>query len=119
MTLTTAFAANNEKNNTNAKAAATTTEAFDGNYDMRINYGALSNALRLNSYQREMLELVHDRFVIAMRKAGRADEALRDAKVRKAANTELKNMSYVLDRDQYRKFNTLLNVTLLNRGLLK
>ncbi len=117
MTLTTAFAAETNRENENSKTASV--EELYMNYNMNVNYDALAHTLRLNADQREMVELVHDRFIRSMRKAGRATEAERSNKVRKAANTELKNMKYVLDNDQYRMFNTLLNATLVNRGLLK
>ncbi len=117
MTLTTAFAAEEKRENENAKTASV--EELYMNYNMNVNYDALAHTLRLNADQREMVEFVHDRFIRAMRKAGRAAETERSNKVRKAANTELKNMKYVLDESQYRKFNALLNATLVNRGLLK
>ncbi len=116
MTLTTAFAAETKTENKNTKTA--TVEELYKNYNMDVNYDALAHSLRLSNDQREMVELVHDRFIRSVRKAGRATEAERVSKVRKAANTELKNMRYVLNDEQYRKFNTVLNATLVNRGLL-
>ena len=54
-----------------------------------------------------------------MRKAANAEASERAELVKKAATKELKYMHYVLNEKQYRKYNTLLNLTLENRGLLK
>lgn len=51
-----------------------------------------------------------------MNEAGRTDVSERSDKVKQAADKEMKYMSYILTRDQYRKFNTLLKVTLNYRG---
>ncbi len=116
MTLTTAFAAGTTKEDKNVKDASL--EELYQNYNMDVNMDALARTLSLSDYQRKRVEGVHYHFVRSMRKAGRATEAERSSKVLKAANTELKNLRYVLDADQYRKFNALLNTTLINRGLL-
>ncbi len=119
MTFATTFAANNEKRIMNAKPVAVTAANMNQNYDMRVNYRALASTLGLNAYQMEVVEMIHGKFVNDMFNAEMADESVRAEKVRKAANTELMNMKYVLNEKQYRKFNTLLNTTLVNRGLLK
>ncbi len=119
MTFATTFAANNEKRIMNAKPVAVTAANMNQNYDMRVNYRALASTLGLNAYQMEVVEMIHGKFVNDMFDAEMADESVRAEKVRKAANTELMNMKYVLNEKQYRKFNTLLNITLVNRGLLK
>ena len=46
----------------------------------------------------------------------KADEV--DALVRKAVNKDLQYMSYILNKEQYRKYVMLLNATMNNRGLL-
>ena len=61
----------------------------------------------------------HDQFINDMRKAANAEASERAELVKKAATKELKYMHYVLNEKQYRKYNTLLNLTLENRGLLK
>ena len=53
-----------------------------------------------------------------MDKAAQADAAQRKELVKAAAARELQYMGYVLNDKQYSKFNTLLNLTLSNRGLL-
>jgi hypothetical protein len=53
-----------------------------------------------------------------MNKAGKADESLRKELVTKAASRELQ-VCVRCSTGAFRKFNTLLNVTLNNRGLLK
>jgi hypothetical protein len=39
--------------------------------------------------------------------------------LQKVLDIDMRYMSYVLERDQYRKYLALINVTLNNRGLLK
>ncbi len=117
LSMTMAFAGNSESD---AKAkSAHAAVATEANYDMAVNYYSLAQALGLYGDQIEVIEFVHDRFVNEMNKAGKADESLRKELVTKAASRELQGMRQVLDKEQFRKFNTLLNVTLNNRGLLK
>lgn len=117
LSMTMAFAGNSESD---AKAkSADAAVATEANYDMGVNYYSLAQALGLYGDQIEVVEFVHDRFVNEMNKAGKADESLRKELVTKAASRELQGMRQVLDKEQFRKFNTLLNVTLNNRGLLK
>ena len=117
LSMTMAFAGNSESD---AKAkSADAAVATEANYDMAVNYYSLAQALGLYGDQIEVIEFVHDRFVNEMNKAGKADESLRKELVTKAASRELQGMRQVLDKEQFRKFNTLLNVTLNNRGLLK
>lgn len=65
------------------------------------------------------MEFIHDRFVNEVNKAGKADASVRKELITKAANKELAAMRQVLDKEQYRKYSTLLNITLNNRGLLR
>ena len=41
----------------------------------------------------------------------------RSKMVEKAVNKDLAYMNYILNKDQYRKYVMLLNITLANRGL--
>ena len=92
MTMSMAFA-NTE--NIPENAPEVTEASTAANYDMTVNY-------------------IND-----MRKAANAEASERAELVKKAATKELKYMHYVLNEKQYRKYNTLLNLTLENRGLLK
>ncbi len=113
MTMTVAFASKSEK------APEVTATNMVQNYDMRVNYRNLASTLDLNDYQREAVELIHNKFVNEMKSAETADASVRQDLVQKAADKELQYMSYVLNGKQYDKFAKLLNLTLSNRGLLK
>ena len=89
------------------------------NYDMTVNYSKLATTLELSADQIDAVEAIHDQFINDMRKAANAEASERAELVKKAATKELKYMHYVLNEKQYRKYNTLLNLTLENRGLLK
>jgi hypothetical protein len=99
--------------------SAKTENVNEVNYDMTVNYGSLANALGLDYYQLESVERIHERYINDMNKVAKAPEADKAELVKKVTEKELKRMSYVLDREQYRKFNMLINTTLVNRGLLK
>ena len=86
---------------------------------MTVNYSKLATTLELSSDQIDAVEAIHDQFINDMRKAANAEASERAELVKKAATKELKYMHYVLNEKQYRKYNTLLNLTLENRGLLK
>lgn len=98
-----------------AKAENTT----EVKYDMTVNYSSLANTLGLDFEQLESVERIHDRYIYDMNKAAKAADDARENLVREATAKELKRMSYVLNRDQYRKYNMLINATLINRGLIK
>ncbi|MGI6242956.1 MAG: hypothetical protein ACOYJK_05420 [Prevotella sp.] len=119
LSMTMAFAENSDKNNVETKKAPEVTATnMRNNYDMSLNYNSLASTLGLNSYQAEAVQLIHNKFVGEMNEVAQADATDRSAMVKQAADKELKYMSYILTRDQYRKFTMLLNVTLHNRGLL-
>lgn len=88
------------------------------NYDMTVNYNRLAVALNLDGDQIESVKLIHGDYIKAMNAAAKAPEAEKKEMVRKATQKELARLRYVLDRDQYRKYNMLINATLTNRGLI-
>ena len=83
----------------------TANNANAANYDMTVNYNRLAVALNLDGDQIESVKLIHGDYIKAMNAAAKAPEAE-------------KRLRYVLDRDQYRKYNMLINATLTNRGLI-
>lgn len=95
-----------------------TNNANAANYDMTVNYNRLAMALSLDGDQIESVKLIHGDYIKAMNAAAKAPEAEKKELVRKATQKELARLRYVLDRDQYRKYNMLINATLTNRGLL-
>lgn len=96
----------------------TTNNANAANYDMTVNYNRLAVALNLDGDQIESVKLIHGDYIKAMNAAAKAPEAEKKEMVRKATQKELARLRYVLDRDQYRKYNMLINATLTNRGLI-
>lgn len=120
MSMTVAFAGNNEKNVVKVQnAAEVAAAALDQNYDMTVNYRSLASTLGLNSYQMQAVEIIHNKFVEEMAAAQDAHNDERAHLVKKATDKELQFMGFVLNDKQYDKFSQLLNLTLANRGLLK
>ena len=118
LSMTTVFAENTEKNGKTQKAPEVTVATMNNNYDMSIKYRSLASKLELNDYQREAVQLIHNKFVTEMRNAQSANDAERKGLVKKASDKELQYMGYVLNDKQYNMFSTLLSLTLGNRGLL-
>ena len=96
MSMTTTFAENEGMN---------TTEA----YNMTVNMKSLAHALGLTNDQVES--------VTEMMFAAQYGKDERSKMVEKAVNKDLAYMNYILNKDQYRKYVMLLNITLANRGL--
>lgn len=120
MSMTVAFAGNNfGDENKDAKKAEATTVTEMSKYNMTMDYSKLARTLHLNENQMEGVIYVHDRFIRDMRKAGKADEDAREALVNKAVGREYANMKYILNREQFAKFRTIINSTIMNRGLVK
>ena len=104
MSMTTTFAENEGMN---------TTEA----YNMTVNMGKLAKALGLTNDQVESVAEVHKTFTAEMMFAAQYGKEERAKMVEKAVTKDLAYMHTILNKDQYRKYLTLLNVTLVNRGL--
>jgi hypothetical protein len=107
--MTTAFA---EDENTNA---VNNIEA----YKMDVNMDKLSQVLHLAADQREAVENIHHIFNTEMVHAAQYGNNDRDAMVKRAIDTDVKRMRYVLSEDQMRTYLLLLNTTINNRGLNK
>ena len=104
MSMTTTFAENEGMNATEA-------------YDMTVNMKKLSQALGLTMDQVESVAEVHKTFSSEMMFAAQYGKDERTKMVEKAVNKDLAYMNYILNKDQYRKYVMLLNMTLINRGL--
>lgn len=86
-------------------------------YNMHVNYDRLAQSLGLTMDQKEAVEDIHRTFIIEMRNAGEAPNDERPEMVKKAVYRDLQNMQVVLNKEQYKKYNAILNATLNNRGL--
>ena len=104
MSMTTIFAENEGMN---------TTEA----YNMTVNMKNLARTLNLSKDQVESVAEVHKTFSSEMVFAAQYGKEERTKMVEKAVNKDLAYMNYILNKDQYRKYVMLLNMTLVNRGL--
>lgn len=107
LTLTVAHAENEEARSANNVEA----------YDMKVNFRKLALTLNLNVDQMDAVEQIHTTFCQDMMLAAYANKDEREAMVDEAVKKDVRYMRYVLDRDQYRKYLILLNLTLQNRGL--
>lgn len=107
MSMTVLFAENDNAASVNAVQA----------YDMTVNMKKLSEALNLSKDQVEGVEEVHKTFAAEMVFAAQYGKEERQKMVEKAINKDLAYMNYMLNKDQYRKYVMLLNVTLNNRGI--
>ena len=104
MSMTMTFAENEGMNATEA-------------YDMTVTMKKLSQALGLTMDQVESVAEVHKTFSSEMMFAAQYGKDERTKMVEKAVNKDLAYMNYILNKDQYRKYVMLLNMTLINRGL--
>ncbi len=86
-------------------------------YDMSVNMEKLGMVLELNDDQKESVAEIHRTFCAEMMFATHYGKDERDSRVENAIKKDLSYMHYVLSRKQFKKYATLLNLTLTNRGL--
>lgn len=87
-------------------------------FTLDVNNEALARSLSLTEEQEIAVSEITSRFEWDMRRAGKAKEADRQKKLRKAVNRNLANLSKVLTPEQYRKYKAIVNATFVNRGLI-
>ncbi|MBR2149839.1 MAG: hypothetical protein IJ902_00435 [Prevotella sp.] len=107
LSMTMTFAENENAANLNS------TEA----YNMTVNMKKLGQALNLSKDQEESFAEIHKTFSAEMMFAAHASGEERTKMVDNAIKKDLAWMDYILNRDQYRRYVQILNVTLVNRGL--
>ena len=107
MSMTMAFAENEEGNASNSAEA----------YNMSINMHSLSRTLNLSSDQYEFVEDVMNAFCAEMQNVATATEEERQPMIKKIVTKNLAATRSILTKAQYHKYLMLLNVTLNNRGL--
>ena len=107
--------AENEKKIENLHKIALENQA--AKYDFTVNYRRLGCCLEMSVDQLKEFKLFFDQFKDNMLFAYyECDETSRDSVVRNAINKNIKEMRYILNEKQYKKYLVLLNVTLRNRG---
>ena len=89
-----------------------TTAKWEGN----INVNKLSKYLKLNSNQTEEVASICDYFSNQMDKAANSSKK-QDELLKNAVYGNLKLMKQTLSPEQYSKYNTVLNITLQNKGI--
>lgn len=88
-------------------------------YDMTVDYRRLAVCLGLDLDQMSAVKEVHDSLCSNMKEVALLPEDEQQEMLKKVLEVELRYMSYVLSHEQYRKYQTLINLTLVNRGLIK
>lgn len=107
LSMTMAKAENENLNTTNATSAY----AFD------VNMKSLSRAFLLSSDQFDAVSGIQNTFNIEMMNAATADRSDRTELTKTAVKHCLRHLSQVLDREQMRKYISILNATFNNRGI--
>lgn len=88
-------------------------------YKMTVNYKQLSKTLELTKDQVEAVKDVHNEFCSDMEFISMVEQGSKRMMIDSAIKKDLQYMKFILDKDQYKKYLTLLNLTLYNRGLNK
>ena len=109
LSMTTAFAEGESTKSTN------NTEA----YELNINMDKLAETLSLKDDQKEAVADIHHTFASELMFAAQYSNDDRKALVARAIDNDVKWMRYVLDDKQMRTYLTVLNSTIVNRGLNK
>ena len=89
-------------------------------YDINININSLAKYLELSKDQIESVENVQRVFSESLKFASTYDsKEARKNMVKNAIEYDLRNLNYILTNSQYKKYVTILNTTLNNRGIEK
>jgi hypothetical protein len=89
-------------------------------YDINININGLAKYLELSKDQIESVENVQRVFSESLKYASAYDnKEARKNMVKNAIEYDLRNLNYILTNSQYKKYVTVLNATLNNRGIEK
>jgi len=90
------------------------------NFDVKINTKKLGQYLELSKDQVESVEAIENEFSSdLMFAAVECNDNNRIIVTQNAISKNIKNMAYILNREQYIKYLKVLNATVHNRGLLK
>ena len=87
-------------------------------YNIKVNAKKLADYLQLTTDQLDAVENVTDVFSSDMMFAAvECNNSNRGAVTKNAIDKNIRFMSYILNKEQYRKYLTVLNATLNNRGI--
>ena len=124
LSMTMTFAGNGESagsgNTETAKRAEVAEVKTDtASYDINYNLRRMGETLGLTLTQMNSVDALNRSFNSELRTVSGASESERKVLLDKAVAADYKRMSYVLTLAQLSKYETLINVTLANRGLEK
>ena len=104
--------------NTNAQEKVETVNNVTPiSYDFNINMRSLSRYLDLTQDQMDVMAYASDNFGNSVKRLKNTKEEKRGARMQKALNINLAYAHKFLDEGQYRKYLTLMNNSLRNKGL--
>ena len=104
--------------NTNAQEKVETVNNVTPiSYDFNINMRSLSRYLDLTQDQMDVMAYASDNFGNSVKRLENTKEEKRGARMQKALNINLAYAHKFLDEGQYRKYLTLMNNSLRNKGL--
>ena len=124
LSMTMTFAGNGESagsgNTETAKSAEVAEVKTDtASYDINYNLRRMGETLGLTLTHMNSVDALNRSFNSELRTVSGASESERKVLLDKAVAADYKRMSYVLTPAQLSKYETLINVTLANRGLEK
>lgn len=85
-------------------------------YVMRVN-ASLAKALELEKDQIDVTDILMKDFERSTEFASSMEGEARDTLMGNAIKMNIRNMHYVLNRSQYKKYLRILNATVVNRGI--
>jgi hypothetical protein len=89
-------------------------------YNVKVNTNKLADYLQLTSDQFDAVETVTDEFSNdLMFAAVQSSDSSRNVITKNLIEKNVKYMSYILNKNQMRKYLVVLNATMNNRGILK
>lgn len=89
-------------------------------YNVKVNTNKLADYLQLTSDQFDAVETVTDEFSNDLMFAAiQNSESSRNVITKNLIEKNVKYMSYILNKNQMRKYLVVLNATMNNRGILK
>lgn len=87
------------------------------NYEMKMNMNSLSRCLKLNEDQKDIMSYASDNFCYAVARLEHTNEEQRGEHLQDALHRNLVLARHSLDDKQYRLYLTIMNSTLINKGL--
>lgn len=87
-------------------------------YDMSVDMRKLGCALGLSLNQVDEMSASYARFNEAMKNVGKADKNERTTLTEQAVRENFKAMKLILKPTQFNKYEQLITVTLVNRGII-